>query len=131
MARRRALGLSSSAPAVRFGDAPVQVHDAYSVTHRPATVEVIGTDSSVPGVGILAQEPDGTLWRTANGETSEIQVPDHRDLYEIVLDAFRSAIAGTGRPTVDGASGLSALAGALAVAESPVNARTIQVADIA
>ena len=44
MARRRALGLSSSSAAVQFGDVPVQVHDADSVTHRPATVEVIDAD---------------------------------------------------------------------------------------
>lgn len=117
--------------ALRFGDVPVLVHDAYSVAHRPATVEVIGTEASVRGVGILAQEPAGTLWRTANGETSEIQVPDRRDLYEIVADGFRSAIAGTGRPTVDGAAGLSALAGALAVAEAAKTGRTVTVADVA
>ncbi|MCY3807591.1 MAG: Gfo/Idh/MocA family oxidoreductase [bacterium] len=117
--------------ALRFDDVPVQTHDAYTVTHRPTSVEVIGTEASVRGVGVLAQEPAGTLWRTANGETNEIEVPGRRDLYEIVADGFRAAIAGTGHPTVDGAAGLSALAGALAVAESAKTGRTVQVAAVA
>ncbi|MCY3926412.1 MAG: gfo/Idh/MocA family oxidoreductase, partial [bacterium] len=83
------------------------------------------------GVGILAQYPAGTLWRTEGGETAEIEVPDRRDLYEIVADSFRSAIAGAGRPTVDGAAGLSALAGALAIAESASTGRTVRIADVA
>ena len=115
---------------LRFGDVPVQTHDAYTVAHCPTTVEVIGAEASVRGIGVLAQEPSGELWRTADGETSEIAVPDRRDLYEIVFDGFRSAIAGTGRPTVDGAAGLSALAGALAVAESAKTGQTVTVADI-
>ena len=116
--------------ALRFGDVPVQTHDAYTVAHRPTSVEVIGTEASVRGIGVLAQEPAGTLWRTSNGETSEIPVPDRRDLYEIVLDGFRSAIAGTGHPTVTAAEGLSALAGALAVAQSANTGRTVAVADV-
>ncbi len=117
--------------ALVFDDVPVQTHDAYTVSHRPTSVEVIGTEASVRGVCILAQEPAGVLWHTANGETTQIQVPDRRDLYEIVVDGFRSAIAGTGRPTVTAAEGLSALAGALAVAESAATGRTVQVADVA
>ena len=117
--------------ALRFGDVPVQVHDAYTVEHCPTTVEVIGTEASVIAAGVLAQEPAGTLWRVVGSEMTEIEVPDRRDLYEIVLDGFRSAIAGTGRPTVDGPQGLSALAGALAVAESAKTGRTVTVADVA
>ena len=115
---------------LRFGDVPVQTHDAYTVEHCPTSVEVIGTEASVRGVGILAQDPVGTLWRTTGGETTEIEVPDRRNLYGIVVEGFRSAIAGTGRPSVTAAEGLSALAGALAVAESAKTGRTIQVADV-
>lgn len=117
--------------ALRFGDVPVQTHDAYTVEHCPTTVEVIGTEASVIAAGVLAQEPAGTLWRVVGSEMTEIAVPDRRDLYEIVLEGFRSAIAGTGRPTVDGAAGLAALAGALAVAESAKAGRTVTVADVA
>ena len=115
---------------LRFGDVPVQTHDAYTVEHCPTSLEVIGTEASVRGVGILAQDPVGTLWRTTGGETTEIEVPDRPNLYGIVLDGVRAAIAGTGRPTVTAAEGLSALAGALAVAESARTGRTIQVADV-
>ena len=115
---------------LRFGEVPVQTHDAYTVAHCPTSVEVIGTESSVRGVGTLGQDPVGTLWRTANGETTEIEVPERRNLYEIVLDGFRSAIAGTGRPTVTAAEGLSALAGALIVAEAAATGRTVRVAEL-
>ena len=115
---------------LRFGDVPVQTHDAYTVEHCPTTVEVIGTEASVIAAGVLAQEPAGTLWRVVGSEMTEIEVPDRRNLYAIVVDGFRAAIAGTGRPTVDGAAGLSALAGALAVAESARTGRTVTVADI-
>ena len=115
---------------LRFGEIPVQTHDAYTVAHCPTSVEVIGTEASVRGVGTLAQDAVGTLWRTANGEITEIEVPDRRNLYEIVLDGFRSAIAGTGRPTVTAAEGLSALAGALAVAQAAATGRTVRVADV-
>ncbi len=117
--------------ALRFGDVPVQTHDAYTVEHCPTTVEVIGTEACVIAAGVLAQEPAGTLWRVVGSEMTEIEVPDRRDLYEIVAEGFRVAIAGTGRPTVDGAAGLSALAGALAVAESAKTGRTVTVADVA
>ena len=115
---------------LRFDDVPVQTHDAYTVEHCPTTVEVIGTEATVIAAGVLAQEPAGTLWRVVGSEMTEIDVPDRRDLYEIVADGFRAAVAGTGRPTVNGADGLSALAGALAVAESAKTGRTIQVADL-
>ena len=116
---------------LRFGEVPVQTHDAYTVAHCPTSLEVIGSEASVRAIGTMSQDPGGTLWRTANGETTEIDVPDRRDLYEIVLDNFRASIAGTGRPTVTATEGLSALAGALAVAESAKTGRTIQVSDIA
>ena len=116
---------------LRFGDVPVQTHDAYTVEHCPTTVEVIGTEASVIAAGVLAQEPAGTLWRVVGSEMTEIEVPDRRNLYGIVVDGVRAAIAGTGRPTVTATEGLSALAGALAVAESARTGRTVQVADVA
>ncbi len=115
---------------LRFGDVPVQVHDAFTVAHCPSSVEVIGTEASVRGVDIMSQDPIGTLWRTVGGVTEEIPVPDRRDLYDITLNGFRSAVAGTGEPTVTAAEGLSALAGALAVAQAAATGRNISVADI-
>ncbi|MCY3923923.1 MAG: Gfo/Idh/MocA family oxidoreductase, partial [bacterium] len=57
---------------LRFGDVLVQTHEAFTVAHCPTSVEVIGADASVRGVGILAQYPGGTLWRSAGAETDEI-----------------------------------------------------------
>ncbi len=116
--------------ALLFGEVPVQTHDAYTVEHCPTTVEVIGTEASLIAPGVLAQEPGGTIWHVVGSEMTEIEVPDRRDLYEIVVDGVRAAIAGAGRPTVTATEGLSALAGALAVAESAATGRTVQVVDV-
>ena len=116
---------------LRFGDVLVQLHDAFTVAHCRSSLEVIGTEGSVLGIDIMTQEPVGTLWRTVGGRTDEVGVSGRRDLYDIALDGFRSAVAGLGRPAVDGIAGLSALAGTLAVAEAASTGRTVRVADLA
>lgn len=116
---------------LRFGDVLVQLHDAFTVAHCRSSLEVIGTEGSVRGIDIMTQEPVGTLWRTVGGRTEEVGVSGRRDLYDIALDGFRSAVAGLGRPAVDGNEGLSALAGTLAVAEAASTGRTVPVADLA
>ena len=113
-----------------FGDTMVQLHDAFTIAHCPSTLEVIGTEASIRGVGVMTQDPVGTLWRTVGSETEEIPVHDRRDLYDIALEGFRSAVLGTGSPTVTGHEGLTALAGALAVAQAATSGLTTAVADI-
>ncbi len=115
---------------LRFGDALVQLHDAFTVAHCPSSVEVIGTEASIRGVDIMTQEPVGTLWRTVDGHTEEVVVSNRRDLYDIALDGFRSAIAGLGPPTVTAAEGLSALAGALGVVEAASTGRNVSIAQV-
>ena len=116
---------------LRFGDVLVQLHDAFTVAHCRSSLEVIGTEASLRGIDIMTQEPVGTLWRTVGSRTDEVGVSGRRDLYDIALDGFRSAVAGLGRPAVDGIAGLSALAGTLAVAEAASTGRTVPVTDLA
>ena len=115
---------------LRFDDVLVQLHDAFTVAHCPSSIEVIGTEGSLRAIDVMSQEPIGTLWRTADGHTEEVAVSNHRDLYDIALDGFHSAIAGLGPPTVTAAEGLSALAGALAVAEAASIGRNASIAEI-
>ncbi|WP_419922600.1 Gfo/Idh/MocA family protein [Candidatus Poriferisodalis sp.] len=115
---------------LRFGDAMVQLHDAFTVAHCRSSIEVIGTEGSVRGVDVMTQDPFGTLWRTVDGRTEQIAVSNRRDLYDIALDGFRSATAGLGQPTVTAAEGLSALAGALAVARAASTRRNVRIASV-
>lgn len=115
---------------LRFGNVLVQLHDAFTVAHCPSSVEVIGTEGSLRAVDIMTQEPVGALWRTADGQTEKITVSHRRDLYDIALEGFRLAVAGHGRPTVSAAEGLSALAGALAVAQAASSGCSVRVVDI-
>jgi len=54
--------------------------------------------------------------------------PDRPDLYETTLAAFAGAVAGSGRPIVDGADGARAVAVALAVKEAAETGQTVRVA---
>ena len=115
---------------LRFDDVLVQLHDAFTVAHCPSSVEVIGTEGSLCAIDVMTQEPIGTLWRTIDGHTEEVAVFDRRDLYDVALDGFRSAVAGVGRPAVSATEGLSATAGALAVARAASTGRNTMVADV-
>ena len=50
------------------------------------------------------------------------------DLYEVTIAAFAAAVAGDGRPLVDGSDGARALAVALAVQRAAKSGRTAPVA---
>ena len=115
---------------LRFGDVPVQVHDAFTVEHSPTSITVIGTEGSVQGLDVMSQDPAGRIWLTTGDSTEEIPVSDRPDLYDTALDAFRSAIAGRGEPSVSGVQGLTALAGALAVQESASTGRSVRVPSV-
>ena len=78
----------------------------------------------------MTQEPIGSLWRTVGNHTEEVAIVERRDLYDVALDGFRSAVAGLGGPTVSAADGLSALAGALAVAQAASTGRNTRTVDI-
>ena len=115
---------------LRFGDVPVQLHDAFTVDHSPTSITVIGTDASVHAVDIMTQDPVGSLWRTVGESTEEIVVSDRSDLYDTALTRFRLAVAGDGEPSVTGEEGLTALAGALAVAQAAATGQSVAVADL-
>ena len=70
------------------------------------------------------------LLRDRSGER-EIAIADRPDLYETTLAAFAGAVAGSGRPIVDGADGARAVAVALAVKEAAETGQTVRVAAVA
>jgi 1,5-anhydro-D-fructose reductase (1,5-anhydro-D-mannitol-forming) len=115
--------------AIRFeGDVLVQTHDAFTVPFAGTGLEVHGADGSIFGRDVMTQDPVGrVVIRTGAGER-EIEPEDRDDLYDVTLAAFAAAVAGEGRPLVDGVDGVRAVAVALAVKEAAERGRTVPVA---
>ena len=63
------------------------------------------------------------MFLTSESGCHEVDVPDRRHTYDITLLALRDAIAGDGRPIVDGADAFDALAVTLAVAQAASDRR--------
>jgi 1,5-anhydro-D-fructose reductase (1,5-anhydro-D-mannitol-forming) len=114
--------------ALRYeGDVLVQTHDAFTVPNAATGVQVHGSDGSILATDVMSGEPAGrVVLRTSEGER-EVPVPDRRGLYEVTVEAFATAVAGAGRPVVDGADGARALGVALAVREAAESGRTVAV----
>jgi 1,5-anhydro-D-fructose reductase (1,5-anhydro-D-mannitol-forming) len=115
--------------AIRYeGDVMVQTHDAFTVQHAGTGLEVHGSEGSIVATDVMTQDPVGrVVVRTASGEHA-ITVPDRRDLYEVTIDAFAAAVAGGGRPIVDGDDGVRSLAVALAVKQAAETGARVPVA---
>jgi len=115
--------------AIRYdGDVLVQTHDAFTVGYAGTGLEVHGTDGSIAATDVMTQDPIGRIVvRSSSGEHA-IAVPDRRGLYDVTIDAFAAAVAGEGRPIVDGADGVRALAVALAVKQAAHTGTRVPVA---
>jgi 1,5-anhydro-D-fructose reductase (1,5-anhydro-D-mannitol-forming) len=107
-------------------DVIVQTHDAFTVEFSPTSIEIIGTEGTVLGESVMTQDPIGSV-RLRDRRVRELEVRDRRDLYSVILDAFAASIAGDGRPTVDGWTGVAATATALAVERAAVSGRRLPV----
>jgi 1,5-anhydro-D-fructose reductase (1,5-anhydro-D-mannitol-forming) len=103
---------------------PVSFHDAFTVPHAGTGVQVHGTDASVVATGVMAREPLGEIVLLRNGREPEpVKVPDRIDPFARTVDAFSSAVRGTGEPLASGVDGARALAVALATASSARSGR--------
>ena len=96
-----------------------QTHDAFTIAHAPTGVHVLGEDGSIFATDVMSQDPTGTVvLRDAAGER-EIDIPNRRGLYEIVLDGFAAAVRGdAAAPVVTGQDGLDNALVALAVRQA-------------
>jgi 1,5-anhydro-D-fructose reductase (1,5-anhydro-D-mannitol-forming) len=103
-----------------------QFHDGFTTKYVQTSVEVHGDAGSLVATNCMTQAPIGeVLLRTAGGET-KLQL-QQENLYVRTINAFKSAIAGDGKPLSTGEDGVASLAIALAALES---ARTHSVANI-
>jgi len=115
---------------LRYADGTlVQTHDAFTIAHSPTGLQVLGTDGSIESTGSMVQDPIGTiLLRDSNGE-HDIEPEDRRDLYEINVAAFATALRGDGVPTATGLEGLRAVQVALAVRDAAESGNEVSITD--
>jgi 1,5-anhydro-D-fructose reductase (1,5-anhydro-D-mannitol-forming) len=91
-----------------------QFHDGFTTKYAETGFEVHGTEGSLVGRNVMTQRPVGSVvLRNADGER-ELNL-DQRNLYEVALEKFHSAIAGEGQPSATGEDGVWSLATGLAV----------------
>ena len=104
-------------PSLDNDDAKQQ--EAFTVQYAPTGLHVIGSDGAIFATAVMTQDPIGTVaLRDASGER-QIEVGDRRDLYEISVGGFASAVGGEyERPVVTGLDGLRAAQVALAVRQA-------------
>jgi 1,5-anhydro-D-fructose reductase (1,5-anhydro-D-mannitol-forming) len=108
-------------------DVLVQTHDAFTVPFAQIGLEVHGTEGSLLATDVMTQDPVGRIvHRSASGERV-VEPEDRRDLYEVTLQAFASAVGGDGQPIVTGEDGVRALAVATAVLEAAVGGRSVPI----
>lgn len=107
-----------------------QTHDAFTVPHDVTRLEILGSEGTIVVQDAMTQDAAGTLTLTTAAGTEEVDVDTDVDLYEIVLDAFAEAIAGTGRPTATGQDGADAVRVALAVEQAARTGATVNPRDL-
>jgi 1,5-anhydro-D-fructose reductase (1,5-anhydro-D-mannitol-forming) len=100
------------------GGALATTHETFTVPYADTAVEVHGRLGSIYAVGVLTQDPVGTVVvRTSDGD-EHVEVGEREDLYVVALREFATAVDGEGRPAATGEDGAASLAIALAALES-------------
>ena len=108
-------------------DVLVQTHDAFTVAHAGTGLEVHGSEGSIIASGVMVQDAVGEIVIRDRAGERVVESIDRTDLYDTALQAFADAVAGSGRPLVDGADGARALAVALAVKEAAETGHAVAV----
>ncbi|MGN6332956.1 MAG: Gfo/Idh/MocA family protein [Motilibacteraceae bacterium] len=112
------------------GGAVATTHESFAVPHAFTAVEVHGSEASLYLRDVLTQDPVGRLVLRRDGVETEVEVGEREDLYVVILEAFRAAVAGTGSPTCTAREGMASLAVALAARQSARGHRSVHVAEI-
>jgi len=112
---------------LRFpGDVLVQIHGSYTVPNAPGGIEIYGDKGALIGRDCMSQRPAGTLHRRDADGDHDITL-QHHNLYHYALGRFSEAVRGRGTPAATGDDGVASLAVALALRESALSGRQIEV----
>lgn len=102
-------------------------HDSYTVNHATSSVEVHGSKGSLIATGALSVLPQGELRLVVDGKTTSIDPGPLVGPYQATINAFTSAIRGTGSPSASADDGVRSLVAVLAARQSVESRRTIAV----
>lgn len=124
-----ATGLEDNAMSIwDYGDGfTASTHQGFNTPAAPTYLEVLGTEGSLQGRGILTQAPGGELWLTRADGRSESLPLDTVNLYERGLQEFHRAIAGQPNHVASGTQGLQTLRVALAILQSAKSGQRVAV----
>lgn len=104
-----------------------QFHDGFTTKFAESGFEVHSTEGSLIGRNVMSQHPVGTVTLRDAGGDHELRL-DHNNLYEAVISAFNTAVAGKGKPSATGEDGIWALAAGVAVGEAARTGRAVKIA---
>lgn len=124
-------GCDAAMTSLRYADNVLaQTYDAFNVAYSQTSLEVHGTDGSIRAMNVMTQDPVGDIELCDRSGRREIEVEDRRDLYEIVLDDFVTAISDGRGLAIDGEAGLGAVAVAAAAEVSAETMRHVVIKDL-
>jgi len=106
--------------------AMVQSHESFTHGFAGTGIEFHGTEGSIFARNVMTQEPVGEVRLVDTRGETKVSFETH-NLYHRALGLFADAVAGTGRPSADGADGVKSLAVALAVREAARSGRAVAV----
>ena len=101
-------------------------HESFTMRYAMTGLELHGTAGSVYAKDVLTQKAVGEVFLRNEDGFQKIEYAP-RNLYEYAMARFCAAMAGQGRPLVDGVDGVRSLAVALAVLESARCGATVAV----
>lgn len=104
-----------------------QTHDAFTDPYPGTSLEIHGETGAIVVGDAMTQDISGTITLHTDDGRHPVDIDGNDDLYRIIVRSFLSAVHRNGRPTASGADGLSALQVALAVKESLLTGRTVEI----
>ncbi len=85
----------------------VSFHDAFTVPHAGAGVEIHGTTGSLLGRDVMSAEPIGEVLLRRQNSTVRVDSPERWPPYENVIRRFDAGVRGEGRPLATAEDGIA------------------------
>ena len=110
------------------GGVLVSTHEAFNNPNLPTSLHVLGESGALVGENCNTGDPVGTLSLVRNHKYSAVALDQPEDLYIRTVRFFKSAIDGVGQPIISGVDGFNSLAVAVAIQESVLTGKRVDVA---
>jgi len=104
--------------------------ESFLVPFSTTSFEIHGTEGSLFGVGVMGQDPTGTLTLIDGQGQREVDVADRDNMYVKTVRQFALACRGEAPPYATALDGLASLTGALGVLMSAEQRRTVSISEV-